>query len=248
MVAWFGVGWIVVLVTSFYLWYWPGVRRWATALRVRRDRGRFTFNMGLHKVIGFVVWVPLLVVSFTGIAFAFPALGNWYDRATPAQSKFTLWTPPEEAEASGEAAGREPIGLDRAAEILTTRFPERRLDYLLTPADETGTYSAWMTRGFSPWTREGGAGNVFVVVDQYSGDVLYDGTPEEGNVFDQAWDDWSYPLHTGDVFGTPTRVLWVVLALTPVALGVTGVVMNRIRHQKRAKRAARAAAPEEVPA
>ena len=40
MVAWFGVGWIVVLLTGFYLWYWPGVRRWATAFVIRRGRGR----------------------------------------------------------------------------------------------------------------------------------------------------------------------------------------------------------------
>ena len=33
MVGWFGVGFIVVLFTGFYLWYWPGVKRWADALR-----------------------------------------------------------------------------------------------------------------------------------------------------------------------------------------------------------------------
>ena len=95
VIAWLGVGWIAVLVTGFYLWYWPGVRRWATA----------------------------------SIA------------------------PPYEA---------------------------------------TGTWSAWVTRGFDPWTGEGGAGNTWVLVDAYSGDVVYDGTPGAGNAFDQAWDDWSF--------------------------------------------------------
>ena len=80
----------------------------------------------------------------------------------------------------------------------------------MPPADETGVYTAWVTRGYSPWTREGGAGNVYVVVDQYSGDVLYDGTPEEGNTFDQPWSDWYFPLHTGDFVGRQPR-LWAVL-------------------------------------
>ena len=31
MVGWLGVLFIVVLLTGFYVWYWPGVRRWATA-------------------------------------------------------------------------------------------------------------------------------------------------------------------------------------------------------------------------
>jgi hypothetical protein len=79
-----------------------------------------------------------------------------------------------------------------------------------------------VTRGFDPWTREGGAGNTYVMLDQYSGATLYDGTPEDGNVFDQAWDDWSFPVHAGDFGGTTSRIIWVVLGLSPLALGITG--------------------------
>ena len=35
LIGWFSIGFIVVLLTGFYLWYWPGVRRWATALVVQ---------------------------------------------------------------------------------------------------------------------------------------------------------------------------------------------------------------------
>lgn len=97
----------------------------------------------------------------------------------------------------------------------------------------------WVTRGFDPWTREGGAGNTWVIVDQYSGKIVYDGSPEDGNVFEQAWDDWSFPLHTGDAFGTPGRVLWSGLALAPLVLGGTGLVMNRVRVRKRKNAKAR---------
>ena len=235
MVGWLGVLFIVVLLTGFYVWYWPGVRRWATALAIKRGRGAFAFNMSLHKVIGFVVWVPLLVVAFTGIAFAFPNLNSWYENATPAQRDFYLWTQPEDA-VSGEADGRERIDLDAALAAIEERYPDRAVQSLMPPFDETSTYSAWVTRGFDPWTREAGAGNTYVALDQYTGDVVYDGTPEEGNVFDQLWDDWYFPLHTGDFGGTITRVLWTALALTPVALGVTGITMYLIRRRKRARR------------
>ena len=83
MVGWLGVLFIVVLLTGFYVWYWPGVRRWATAFVIKRGRGAFTFNLTLHKVIGIVVWGPLLLVAFTGIAFAFPNLNSWFENATP---------------------------------------------------------------------------------------------------------------------------------------------------------------------
>jgi uncharacterized iron-regulated membrane protein len=237
MVGWLGALFIVVLLTGFYLWYWPGVKRWARAFTITRGRGPFAFNLSLHKVIGFVVWLPLLVVAFTGIAFAFPNLNSWFENATPAQRDFFLWSQPEDA-LSGAADGRTPLTYDEALAAIEARFPDRAVQSLMPPFgdDETATYSAWVTRGFDPWTREGGAGNVLVAIDQYSGEVVYDGTPEQGNTFDQVWDDWSFPLHTGDFGGPTTCLLWTALALSPVALGVTGVVMYLIRRRKRARR------------
>jgi uncharacterized iron-regulated membrane protein len=238
LVAWFAMGFLVLLLSGFYLWYWPGVRRWATALVIKRGRGRFALHMSLHKVVGLVVWAPLVVVAFTGAAFAFPNLSGWFENASPAQRDFSLWTHPEDLTSSPKD-GREPIGFDRAAEIYRDEFPDRRVNNIYGPGeDETGMYEAWLTRGFDPWTREGGAGNVLVTLDQYTGEVLYDGTPEGGNVFDQAWDDWSFPLHTGDFGGTATRVLWVGLGLSPLVLGVTGITMNLVRRGKRKKRVA----------
>ena len=75
-----------------------------------------------------------------------------------------------------------------------------------------------------------------VAIDQYSGDTLFDGKPSDANVFDQAWDDWSFPLHTGDVLGTWSRVGWVFLGLSPLVLGITGITMTLVRRAKRKKR------------
>jgi uncharacterized iron-regulated membrane protein len=230
--GWFAVAWIVVLVTGFYVWYWPGVRRWAQALMVRRNRGPFTFNMSLHKAVGFVVWVPLVIVSFTGAAFAFPNMAGWYENVTPAGRDEHLWEPPEEFVSSDGA----PLDLDEVRSTIEQRFPDRSLESI-TPATEPGALvTAWVTRGFSPWSREGGAGNVLVALDAVSGEVVFDGTPEQVDVFGQAWQDWSFPLHTGDVGGPITRPIWVVLALTPLVLGVTGVMMQLIRRRKRRRR------------
>lgn len=241
MISWFALAWIIVLLTGFYLWYWPGVRRWATAFVIRRGRGGFTFNMSVHKVVGVVVWLPLVVVAFTGAAFAFPNMAKWFQNATPAQRDFEMWATAEEP-VSGPADGRDPIGLAAAAEAITDRFPDRTVNYIQQAEGDEGVYTAWVSRGFDPWTREGGAGNTFVVVDQFSGEVLNDETPEAGNVFDQAWQDWSFPLHTGDFAGTWSRVVWVAIGLSPLVLAVTGVVMNLERRKKRKQRATRSTA------
>jgi uncharacterized iron-regulated membrane protein len=247
LVAWFGVGWIVVLLTGFYLWYWPGVKRWANAVRIQRGRGRFTFQMSLHKAIGFVVWIPLLVIAFTGITFAFTSMGSWFENVTPAQRDFSLWIPPDDALSERPSDDAEPMDADEFLATVEERYPDRQVQSIAAiPAadDDTGTWQAWVTRGFDPWTREAGAGNTLVVSDQFTGEVLYDGSPEEGNAFDQAWDDWVYPLHTGDWGGTLTRVVWTGLAITPLVLGFSGLVMWLVRHDKRKKAKARRAASE----
>ena len=235
LVGWLGAGFIVVLLSGFYLWYWPGVRRWATAFVVKRGRGSFALTLSLHRVIGLVFWVPLTIIAFTGIAFAFPNLGSWFENATPAQRDFALWEPDEEI-ASGEADGRVPLTVDEAVATIEARYPDRAVRYIDVPGDETAAVWSWVTRGFDPWTREGGAGNTYVALDQYTGETLYDGSPEDGNVFDQAWDDWSFPLHTGDFGGTLTRVLWVAVGLSPFVLGTTGVLMQLQRRAKRRRR------------
>ena len=249
MIGWFGVLWVVVLLTGFYLWFWPGVRRWATALTVRRGRGPFAFNLSLHKVIGFLFWVPLTVIAFTGIMFAFPNLKSWYENATPAGRDAELWVPPEDAVSSAPPGAATPMDADEFLDAFEERFPGRTIHNVFAfadPEDETATYQAWVDHGYSVWTREGIAGNTLVVMDQYSGEVLYDGSPEEGNVFEQAWIDWGFPLHSGDWGGTWTRALWILVAVASIALATTGTLMWLIRHRKRKNAKARAADREAV--
>ena len=186
---------------------------------------------------GLVAAVPLTIIAFTGAAFFLPAMNDWYDRLTPARADFYLWEPPEEATTSEPADGRRPLDADEVLATLQERYPERTVEVLMLPFDETGTWSAWVTRGYSPWTRESGAGNVLVHLDQYSGETTYDGTPEEGNVAEQLWDDWSFPLHTGDFAGTISRSAWVVVAALPLVLGVTGLTMQLLRRRRRCARA-----------
>ena len=112
-------------------------------------------------------------------AFSFPALEHWYDNVTPAQRGFYLWDPPEAKFTSEQAAGRDPITLDDFVDIVEDRFPERTIQDINPPTDETGVYSAWVTRGFDPWTREGGAGNTYV----QGGDFTFAGSVSATSTF-----------------------------------------------------------------
>lgn len=188
MVGWFGVGFAFVLASGFYLWYWPNVRRWATALVITRGRGRFRFHLSLHNVVGLVTLVPLLVIAFTGAAFAFPNMKSWYENLTPAARDHTVWEAPEDAYVSSTPEdGAEPLDADQAVAAVREAFPERAIHVVEgPPADETGTWNVWTSQGHDNWTREGAAGNAYVIVDQWTGEVRADAASSDVNVAEQA--------------------------------------------------------------
>ena len=102
LVGWLGVGFMVILLTGFYLWYWPGVKRWANALRIQRSRGRFTFNMSLHKVDR----IPRVGTADRDHVHRdrvrVPEHEQLVRERHPAQRDFYLWTPSDDSVYSSE--------------------------------------------------------------------------------------------------------------------------------------------------
>ena len=161
--------------------------------------------MSLHKSIGFLVWIPFTGDRVHRDRVLVPEPRALVRQRHARQARLLpLGRTGEEVHVGEGGRSATPSPSTTTSTSCEARYPDRTIQDINPPTDKTGVYMAWVSRGFDPWTREGGAGNAYVFVDQYSGKVVYDGIPEEGNVFDQAWDDWSFPLHTGDWGGPVT--------------------------------------------
>ena len=218
-VAWLGVGWLIVLVSGFYVWYWPRVKRWARALRVRRQRGRFAFHLDLHNAIGIATILPMTLIVLTGINFVFR------DQVASVYEVVTLgaYEEPDTTVALSQPTGAAPISTGEASRIVADLDPAVDVAYVYTPAGSpTGTYSVYAYVDGSFFGMVGGEHEVEFDVDQYSGRILRIDDPVDGNGPTQAFDDWSYPVHTGSFGGTITRWLWFLIGLTPFALRLDG--------------------------
>lgn len=236
VLGWMSVLWLVVIASGAYLWYWPGVKRWARAVKVRRSRGRFTFHLDLHKALGLVTVLPLTLVVITGINFAFPAqvADVWnvvtfgtYDRDGGAE--VTTSTP---------IPGATPITADEAVEIVRAVDPALQIEGVSTPGGSpVGVWEVSALADDAFLGTLGGSRNVQFAVDQYSGQVRSIEDPRDSGFATTAYEDWSYQVHFGTFGGTTTKVLWVGLGLAPVALGATGTVMWFTRRAKRRRRA-----------
>lgn len=226
----FAVAWLIVMLTGFYVWYWPGVKRWVHAVRVRRRRGRFTFHLDLHKAIGIVTWVPLVLVVVTGINFAFPKQVESVYR-TVVLGTFDL---PEEATPLSTVGTTPPIGPEEARRIVADLDPVVDVETVDTPAGSpVGVYTVVADVDPSFLEMVGNERTVTFAVDQYSGSIvsIEDNRLDGASV--EAYESWSYPVHVGSFGGTTTKWLWVLLGLSPVVMGWTGVVMWLDRRSKR---------------
>ena len=234
---------LVIGLVGFYIWYFPKAKHWFRNLRVRSKRGFFLFNLDLHRTLGLLVVLPLTVISFTGAAFSYPDMKLLWERLTPAQHDYIQHEPeePPSSEEPGEDEEVDTLTTDGAWQLLKERYPNNRLNSLEPPLETADVWGAYLDRGYSPRQRDNTSGNMYVAIDRFSHEVVYEGTPEEGNVWDQLWEDWSLPLHGGDFLGNTSRWMWLFVGLSPVVLSGTGVVVWWQRRQRRQSRPSTAA-------
>ena len=235
---------LFITISGFYIWYFPKVKHWFRNLRIRSRQGFFLFNLDLHRTLGLLVLAPLTVISFTGATFSFPDMKLVWERITPAKLDYTQHEPEEAPESQEPDDDKEfsVLTTDGAWKIIKERYPNYRLNSLEPPVDSGDVWGAFLSRGFNPRKRDNDSGNMYVAIDRFRHEVIYEGTPEEGNVWDQMWEDWTYPLHSGDFLGNASRWVWVFVGVSPVVLSGTGVVVWWKRRKRRQARPARAAA------
>ena len=89
-----------------------------------------------------------------------------------------------------------------------------------------------------------GDGNTRISVDAYSGSVLRVRNPLTAPSGDNFL-NWMFPLHTGEAFHLPGRILISITGITPLLFMVTGLVLwlGRRAMRRQARQLAQSTAP-----
>lgn len=208
LMSWAGVAMLFLLLTGIYLW-WPYQRfsiKWSGGTR------RVWFD--IHAVVGILSFLFLLVLTVTGIAIGFE------EKTTPMFYSITGSTPSRIPRVQATPPpGAQPIGPDRAMEIARGAIPGASPFLINIP----GPKGAYFIRARFPEDLTPG-GRSTVVVDQYSGAVLF----AEGSrtapggarmvITNRA-------IHTGDIFGIPSKAIMSLACLMAVLQVVSGITM-----------------------
>ena len=206
-------------ISGLVLW-WP--RKLKYALRIRWDGNRLAVSYDLHRCAGALFALLLIVNAVIGITMTFD------DASVALVNRL-----------SGNPA---PVLPAASSSILSSARP---LDEIVAAAERAlpgGSVTRIAIRdGDAPVVVRKRLGNENdthggnrVYVDAASAAVLRVNTlaslPPGNSMF-----EWSYPLHTGTLVGTPYRILLVFAGLVPLLSFVTGLIVWRSKAKKREK-------------
>lgn len=176
----------------------------------------------LHQMLGLWSSACVLLFALTGIAIEFEDQVNrwafavshmqpapWPSSKPPAGGVPPLSPDELLAKAESIAPGTRPIVLDfgdilNDPVLVIMKFPEDHL------------------------------GRTHAVLDRYTGDVLRFDNTRAMPVALKCARVWNQEIHTGEIFGWPTRILASIFSLAVAALAVTGpwIWWNRTRAQR----------------
>ncbi|HEV2399395.1 MAG TPA: PepSY-associated TM helix domain-containing protein [Candidatus Sulfotelmatobacter sp.] len=190
-------------VTGMVLW-WP---RKIFKLRGARSRN-LVFD--LHQMLGLWSSACVLLFAVTGVAIQFE---DQVDRWASAVSHIPPATWPQP---NPPAAGVPPLSPDELLARAESIAPGARtivLDFGDSPNDPVLVIMKFP---------EDHLGRTHVILDRYTGEVLrFDNTRSMPVALKYAR-LWNQEIHTGEIFGWPTRILACIFSLAVAALAVTG--------------------------
>jgi uncharacterized iron-regulated membrane protein len=209
-----------LLLSGLYLW-------WQRKLLTMQTAGSFRrINFDLHNISGFYSLLFLLVVVFTGLMMSFPTLYPVVHKIAGASED-----EPDEVDLPPVPApqkGAKPITPDQALAIGKNLLPGAAPMFVNFPAGPRGSYQI----SFKYPEDQTPGGRSHVVLDRFYGmptELVNSRTASKATRIDNL----VRPLHTGDIFGWPSRIVFALASFSVVVQAITGVLIWWLRFRKK---------------
>lgn len=202
------------VMSGLYLW-WPGIKTFKQAFRLRSRGSLMRFLLDLHRWLGLLSAGLLLLLAFTGFHLAYPEL---LENITAAQGMGHGDEGPTIR--STAIPNNHPVSIAEAILVARGLFPHSEVRRITTPRGELGTYRINLRQKdelnqHHPFTT--------VWIDRWSGQIRGVNNPGQFSA-GQTFTTWQWPLHTGEAFGTGGRLLWFIAGLMPMLLWLSGMM------------------------
>ena len=205
-------GLLLLIISATGIYLWSGWRRLISGFKIKLNASVKRANYDLHKVIGIIAAVFLLLIAFTGVCW------NFEDITYPVISALTFSSEAEEITIQKPQSRQNIV---QPSEILTQAqkaLPKVDFEFFSYPYEETDPFYLYGTKEET------------VAVDPYTAEVLRVELPQQMSLGDRLTNSF-FPLHNGAFGGLPTRIFYIFVGLSPIVLFITGLTMYRLRRR-----------------
>jgi uncharacterized iron-regulated membrane protein len=215
---------LFILVTGVILWWPKTVRIMKQRLQIKWGSGWKRINHDMHLVFGFYSAIFLFIISFTGLAWSF----EWFNNGIYKVTGSPLKNPPPPKSAS--VAGLKRISADTAYLVAAAQLPGAEFINVSFPKDSTEVFAA---SGLPQNAVHESATNT-VYIDQFSGAVAGKMDYAQRSLGARVRSTFK-PVHTGSIWGLPSKIIAFIVCLFGVTFPITGSIMwyNRTRKKKK---------------
>jgi uncharacterized iron-regulated membrane protein len=207
------LGWIVIGVSGLLIW--PSWKRIKQGFKVRNSRWLLA-NYDYHKVLGIIAAVFILALGISGSIFQF------HEQVEPVVAAVTNSPEPPEFKSAQTSQDMTRLPYEQIFQSAQKAVPNAVTTWVSYPDEPDAAIEVDRKQpgDINQW------GNHWVMIDQYSGEVLDITTHDTaGATPTETFNNWNWNIHTGIWGGMPTRVLLSIFGLAPAILFVTGVVI-----------------------
>ncbi|WP_316828311.1 PepSY-associated TM helix domain-containing protein [Pedobacter miscanthi] len=211
-------------ISGLYLW-WPKNRKVLKQRLVVKQNASFKrTNWDLHAVGGFYVMIFLFIITLTGLIWSYDWVENMMFKLTDGKISKPEVVKQPEVKGKKEAGLYEKI-VSATNTIyahqgdLTINFPDKKDKPILV-------------------SKENGEARVITVDQVYFNNrngELIEKRPFAGLSLGNQLRKLNKPIHTGSIFGWPTKLLMFIVALLTASLPITGLLIYLGRGKKKKK-------------
>lgn len=203
---------------------WPRARQWRQALTFPKPELNQRFAYGLHRALGLWVAMPAMVVVTAGALMIWDDyVEDWFGGAI---------TPPA-VEPVDQLPDPLPVTPSAAIARALAEFPGSRFSVLNPPRNDAPYYKV---RVAQPGELRKIYGHTVVYVDARDGVILGRHDALNAAPF-RAASSAFYPIHNGEAWGIPGRVVTFLVGLWLIAMIILGLILWTRRRKPRRRSA-----------
>lgn len=229
---------ILLLISGIVLWFPKNKskNKWQNKFKIRFKQKFIIFNRDLHINLGTIVAIPLLLIAWTGVYFTYPAVR---------ESTLALFMSQEER-AIATKQKQAPNEKPQKADIPQTEDTEINYTQIIEQTNKEYNYAGDISIHL-PSRRNPHITARKLNKNNLLGAMIYDqitfkpqGEPIEIKPFSSLANSQKArmlmkSIHTGEIFGLKSKILYFILVLIAAYLPISGYIMwwKRLNRKKR---------------